>query len=101
MAFAIEITGTNAVAAWATTDTQSFSAFPSHATGAGWVTVGDAPSEYESAPRAQFATRAEARAVALACHWNNQRFEVKRIRGGGVNASAEGKITSCQEFYGR
>lgn len=101
MAFAIEVVGSNSSTAWATQGRQTFSALTSGRVSAE-VRVGEAPNEFEPAPRAQFATRAEAEVVALACRWANQTYRVKVVRG-EVNSvvDAESKITSCQESYGR
>ncbi len=101
MAYAIEVIGSNSASAWANQGGETFSAFTSGRVSSE-VRVGEAPSAFEPAPRAQFATRAEAEAVALACRWANQTYRIKVVRG-DANASIDPakRVTSCQEQYGR
>lgn len=75
--FAAFITGQNAIASYARCGTTRFTCSPNDFDEAVIQIEGDA-DEFKPA---LFATRDEARAIALACRWNNQRFEVRTARG--------------------
>lgn len=101
MPFAIEIFNTNACRATARTQDfkKSWFASPSRRTNKGWVLVGGYETALEEADRAVFTSRKEAQAVALVCHWGNQRYRIAVVRQ-EVNSSVEDNelLVSCQEL---
>ncbi len=82
MAFAIKIHSTNGTA-YCYTATKKWEASPSMKLNWDWVHLPVKHTRYTETggERAQFATRAEAEAVARACHWNNQRYSIHVVRG--------------------
>lgn len=100
--YCIKIYGTNGSRAWASCgDTTLYASPPSVAQVD--VVRFDAEFPEESKP-ALFADKEQAQKVALACHWNNQQFEVCAARG---HVRSEGVVVSpmlqdwrsCQEAW--
>ncbi|MDX9734972.1 MAG: hypothetical protein RBU36_12660 [Thermoanaerobaculia bacterium] len=96
----VEIEGVNAASAWASAEVDgkrvTLNASPSYQTLKGLATC--------DGRVALFPSREAARAAALACHWNNQRFDYRPARGHVrdegvvVAATAETEWRSCQSL---